>query len=101
MHPGFHVPAPGRGGKKETGLAGQPAEVSVLHSFGRERRMQVNGHVKRLRHLKYRGEARVIQEHALGGPMEEGALKSQLAHATLEFGSRLLRFLQSKRCKAG
>ena len=63
------------------GIGGEVAEVGLAHGLGRQVRVEVDGHVERLRRRQDRLEPGVVEEAVLGGAVDERAVEAQLPHA--------------------
>jgi hypothetical protein len=80
---GFHRVAPG-GAHHHREVLGVVVVIGVHHRRQRQRGMQIDRHVERLRALVDRPEPLVVEKHVIGEPVQHGALEAELAHGALE-----------------
>ena len=101
MQGSLGVPAPAGDRQQVAEVAGQAAEVGLPHSLGRWRGMEIDRHIQRNGRLEDGGEAWIIEEEAVGGAVEHGALEAMLRDTAGELCCCLDRLLQAERGEAG
>jgi hypothetical protein len=98
---GFLVPAPTGCFEHPGGAVRQVAVIGLPHRLGRQVRMDVNRHVEVFGGRQQPVIARVVEEQAGGGAIDEGAEEAEFPHTAGEFGRARVRRRHRQRSEAG
>jgi hypothetical protein len=100
MKAGLSVPAPARDGEKKAEFTGKAGIIGHADRLGRRRGVEVDGNSKMSGGLKDREEARIVKKKAIGGAIEESAVKSKACDTALQLSRCRGGRLQGKRGKS-